>query len=72
MNYPDGIENHYWITAKNHIIYDAIIKNGLTNLKLLEVGCGRGGVITFLAGKKLNVFGLELAKITFHSMITIA
>lgn len=59
--YPDGIENHYWTIARNHIIYWMLVKNGLRNKKILEIGCGRGVVTKYLRGKGIQVTGVELA-----------
>lgn len=56
--YPQGINNHYWNKARNHIIY-AAINSG--NQPVVEVGCGRGAVTAFLKNKGIDVFGLELA-----------
>ncbi|MGP8215155.1 MAG: class I SAM-dependent methyltransferase [Bacteroidia bacterium] len=61
-NYPDGIEDFYWIKARNKIIYYEINKYPLIkNSHILEVGCGRGVVTKYLAERGIKCFGVELA-----------
>lgn len=58
--YPDGIQNHYWNKARNLILYNTIKKFNLQGNKILEIGCGRGVVTSFLRKKQINCYGVEL------------
>ena len=60
--YPDGIENSYWNTARNKIILDRINSHHLNDI--LDVGCGRGIVTSYLYNHKINISGVELGKTT--------
>jgi hypothetical protein len=62
--YQDGVEATYWSRARNNIIYRSIKKAGLTNIPIIEVGCGRGIVTRFLLQKNVDCFGAELAEIS--------
>lgn len=62
--YPDGINNHYWNKARNYIILGQLSSNDLKNKPVLEIGCGRGGVVAFLKNKGIDIFGIELAPCT--------
>lgn len=61
LDSPDGVEDHYWIAARNKILFLSINKNNLSHTSILEVGCGRGVVVNYLRKKSLNCFGLEPA-----------
>lgn len=61
--YPDGIENHYWTLARNKIIKRELMHNGLADKKILEIGCGKGVVVSFLRQAGLDCYGVELSKI---------
>jgi len=61
--YPEGIELHYWNHARNRIINKFLLKQGLKNNKILEIGCGRGIVLQFLRAKGYNCIGVELASV---------
>ena len=59
--YPDGIENHWWILARNRILTHVIRKSARNNAVLLDVGCGRGIVVKYLRDKGIACTGVELA-----------
>ena len=61
MLYPDGIENHYWFSSRNHIIAKVVKKYTVENESIIEIGCGRGIVIKHLKENGINCFGVELA-----------
>lgn len=61
--YQDGVENTYWSRARNNIIFRSIKKVGLTQIPIIEVGCGRGIVTRFLLQKNVDCFGVELAEV---------
>lgn len=63
MAYPDGVENNYWTIARNLILNKGLTRNKLDNKKILEIGCGRGGVVNFLRNKGFDCYGVELAPI---------
>ena len=60
--YPDGIENHWWILARNRIIADIVKKFAGAGAVLLDVGCGRGIVVKYLRDKGIDCSGVELAR----------
>jgi SAM-dependent methyltransferase len=60
LAYPDGIENHWWILARNRIITSVIKK--LAGAVVLDVGCGRGIVVKYLRDEGIDCSGVELAK----------
>ncbi len=62
--YPDGINNHYWNDARNKLILKHIRESGMKQLPILEIGCGRGGVVAFLKSNNIDIFGIELAPCT--------
>jgi hypothetical protein len=61
--YPPGIENHYWSVARNAIICREIRRHRWTDLKWIEVGCGRGIVLRALRHAGVDVMGAELAAV---------
>jgi hypothetical protein len=61
--YPPGIENHYWSVARSTIICREIHRHRWTDLKWIEVGCGRGIVLQALRHAGMDVMGAELAAV---------
>jgi SAM-dependent methyltransferase len=61
--YPEGIENHFWNHARNRIIYTFIIKQNLDNSNILEIGCGRGIVLSYLRSRGIQCIGVELGDV---------
>ncbi len=61
--YPDGIEHHYWSIARNSIIRNVLVNAGLADQAILEVGCGKGIVVSFLRKYHLPCWGAEVADI---------
>lgn len=59
--YPPGIERHFWVSARNSIIYDTLAAAGMTGDRLLDVGCGRGIVVDYLRGRGVDCHGCDLA-----------
>lgn len=62
--YPDGVNNNYWSRARNEIIYNTLKQYKLHTNNVIEIGCGRGGVVSFLHDKGVNILGVELAPCT--------
>ncbi|MBL7922966.1 MAG: class I SAM-dependent methyltransferase [Bacteroidia bacterium] len=60
--YPEGIQNNYWNWARKRIIYK-YIKN-LGDGEILDVGCGKGIVTSFLSEQGLHIKGVELGSTT--------
>jgi hypothetical protein len=58
--YPPGIERHFWVAARNGIIYDTIASAGMAGDKLLDIGCGRGIVVDYLRRRGVDCHGSEL------------
>jgi hypothetical protein len=61
--YPRGIENHYWNHARNRILRTFLVKHGLTNERILEIGCGKGIVVEFLRKQNIDCYGVELSNV---------
>lgn len=61
--YPPGIERHYWSVARSAIICAEIRRHCWSDLKWLEVGCGRGIVLQALRHAGVDVTGAELAAV---------
>lgn len=60
--YPVGIENHYWTLARNLIISRELEFIGAKG-SVLEIGCGRGLVVSFLRQRGFNCYGIEMAEV---------
>lgn len=63
--YPKGIERHYWNHARNYIIRRKIInlvkdKQFLEPQVVLDIGCGRGIVTSFLRKGGIDCWGCDL------------
>jgi SAM-dependent methyltransferase len=58
-NYPPGIKNHYWIKARNNIIYRHLKKRLGRSDVVLDIGCGTGVVLEFLNDKGIKCIGVE-------------
>jgi len=58
----DGMQYWWWYSARNKTILTFIRKYNLDNI--LDVGCGRGIVTTYLYNKGVNITGVELGKTT--------
>lgn len=65
--YPEGVENHYWTIARNQIIFNALETD--SHSTILDVGCGRGIVVSYLRQMGLNCLGIELAKVKINGKI---
>jgi hypothetical protein len=61
MLYPDGIENHYWFSARNFIIKMAVKSYSVLNEKIIEIGCGKGIVVKYLNDNGFDSTGYDLA-----------
>ncbi|GHT39153.1 hypothetical protein AGMMS49965_04410 [Bacteroidia bacterium] len=61
---PVGVENHYWVKARNRIIARTIAKcKGTGTGKILEIGCGAGLVMDYLRKQNLDCIGVDLADV---------
>lgn len=67
--YPEGIERHYWNSARNLILKN-ILKNAGVKNKILEVGCGKGIVTEYLHLHGFDIKGIELAEVPIKDTIT--
>jgi SAM-dependent methyltransferase len=61
--YPNGVEKHYWMLARNAIIAGALRKGGCHSGQILEIGCGRGIVVEYLRKRGFAVEGVEIAHV---------
>lgn len=60
--YPDGCENSYWNVARNKIILDCVKQHKINNI--IDIGCGRGIVTSFLHNNNIDISGVELGNTT--------
>ncbi len=58
--YPDGVGRHYWNHSRNRVIRRFLERNRLQQSKILEIGCGRGVVLTHLISHHMDCTGVEL------------
>ena len=56
--YADGMENSYWNLARKRIILKYLKKYNLSNI--LDVGCGRGIVTSYLYSTGIKITGVDL------------
>jgi hypothetical protein len=59
--YPPGIEGSFWHVARNFTILKWLKNFGMDKQRLLEVGCGRGILVDYLLGKRIDCIGCDLA-----------
>lgn len=59
-NYPEGMENNYWIYARSLFVKYLLQKRVARNKPMLEIGCGAGIVLDSLAKSGFNCRGVEL------------
>ena len=59
--YPPGIEKHFWTVARGKIIAAHLRKLPSQGGRIMEIGCGRGLVVSDLRSRGLDCYGLELA-----------
>ena len=64
----DGMENWWWYKARNKTILKYIKRYNLNNL--LDVGCGRGIVTSFLYDSGVRITGVELGDTTCINRIS--
>lgn len=67
LAYPNGVEHNYWGLTRNYILWKNIKGRRLQNETILEIGCGRGGVVKYLQNRGINCHGVELADCTPHN-----
>lgn len=60
-NYPPGIEQHFWHRARNAIIARTLLRAGMADSFLLEIGCGTGIVVSYLRRRGMHCIGCDLA-----------
>ena len=61
--YPDGIQGHYWHVARNRILTRVIASTSrevAPTEVILEIGCGRGIVVSHLRSAGLPAYGCDL------------
>ena len=59
-NYPQGIENHFWHLARNHLIASTLSRSLPDPGRILEIGCGPGIVLRHLREIGFDCWGCEL------------
>jgi hypothetical protein len=60
-NYPPGIEQHFWHSARNAIIARTLSRTEMADSFLLEIGCGTGVVVSYLRRRGMRCIGCDLA-----------
>lgn len=61
--YPDGIEFHYWHSARNRILCDQLGKIKFSGVAL-DVGCGRGMDVQKFRDAGFDFYGVEVGNPT--------
>ncbi|NNG17024.1 MAG: methyltransferase domain-containing protein [Gemmatimonadales bacterium] len=61
--YPDGVEYHWWLLARSRIVASAVAAFAGPRSAVLEIGCGRGIVVTSLRDAGIDCSGVELAQV---------
>lgn len=59
--YPDGIDAHFWMRARHHIVFRELRRLHADG-RVLDAGCGRGISIDFLRRRHLDVIGCDLGR----------
>lgn len=60
--YPDGIEDHYWNSARQSMIEDRLRQAGIPrNAAILDIGCGRGHTVCALRRAGYDAVGVDLS-----------
>ncbi len=62
-NYPDGVENHWWNLVRNDFIHRLVRRLGVPHPAVIEIGCGKGIVVSYLRKRGVNCVGAELADV---------
>jgi len=60
--YPQGVERHYWNRCRNRTIA-AHLNDISASGPMLEVGCGKGLVVSYLHERGFDISGVELAQV---------
>ena len=63
MNYPSGVEYHWWHMARSRFVAALVHAQKLDNTVFLEVGCGKGLEVKGLRDAGIEVCGVELADV---------
>lgn len=58
--YPQGIERHFWHTARGDLLYRYLKPQLAEGDLVLDLGCGTGIAVQSLRARGLNVRGVEL------------
>jgi hypothetical protein len=67
--YPQGIDKHWWNTARAKIVIRLCKKYLSTDASVLEVGAGKGVAVGQLREQGIDCFGVELADVSpFNDM----
>jgi hypothetical protein len=62
-NAPDRVDTHYWHRARNRIVERLLgPRSALGDGLALEIGCGRGVVVSYLRRRGWPVWGVELGQ----------
>jgi len=57
--YPEGIERHFWHSARNDLIYRQLKTVLQPDNLILDIGCGAGVFVDYAQHKGLNIRGVE-------------
>lgn len=61
--YPKGVDAHFWLRARNRIIYEKI-RDIAGAAPVLDLGCGPGITVHYLRRHGLHCYGCDLAQYT--------
>jgi SAM-dependent methyltransferase len=61
--YPDGIENHYWNSARQSLIGRRVLRMPRQSGDLvIDIGCGRGHTVADLLRQGVDAIGVDLGE----------
>lgn len=55
-------ENHWWFRALRLFLFSVLSKHQKTGLRVLDIGCGTGALLSRLSAEGYEAFGLDLSR----------
>ena len=67
--YPPGVEDTYWHLARNRIIEGQIRDCGKDGPRVLDIGCGRGILISHLVKRGIDAYGVDQENVASTNLL---